>query len=253
MRNTIILFALLIFACSGDDSSDSDNNSNLNDTILVDTIEISFLSSNGCLYQSTRTFNYNGNKLISCSYSSTAANECDDAIDGVVNYQYNDENQISKIYFWEGDTAEFEYDALARLSQYTYTENNEGPFPIIGIATFNYSQDSIVTMNWDNGTSFNFSFDLNGNLTTSTSNNITAAYTYDNAKHPFSNLEGHHWLIQSFYYSPFMGQKNNMLTGQNENNVFFYTYNENNYPLTINSPNGYESWSNIQATITYTN
>ena len=46
---------------------------------------------------------------------------------------------------------------------------------------------------------------------------------------------------------------NNIITAENENNIFFYTYDDDDYPISLNSPNGFDYKSNIQATITYTN
>ena len=46
---------------------------------------------------------------------------------------------------------------------------------------------------------------------------------------------------------------NNVITAENENNIFFYTYDEDDYPISINSPNGSDYKSNIQINITYTN
>ena len=47
--------------------------------------------------------------------------------------------------------------------------------------------------------------------------------------------------------------RNNVITAENENNIFFYTYDEDDYPTNFNSPNGFDYKSNIQVNISYTN
>ena len=251
MKKILLLSVLVIFSCSGGDDSVYNNSS---DYKLVDTINISWIDNETdppTQYQDNLTYNYDGNKLLNIT-------------NGIYinNYTYNDNNQISAVYRSAGDYAEFEYDNQGRISIYTYTDVDDNPpgQPGIDVANFVYNQDGSAVQTWqgqgDNQPDFIYSFDQNGNVTTViNADNSEMYYTYDNKNNPFKNILGNGFFINQWfnalYYIPALN--NNVITAENENNIFFYSYDEDDYPISINSPNGAAERSNIQVNITYTN
>ena len=262
MKNILYLFlAVTIFACSSDDDNSDTNDNNDNSStngLLVDTVQFSYLvMSNQELTQEegTYSYNYDGNKLVSIDFSINGET-------GTINFTYNDNNQFSAVYSWGGDYTEYEYDELGRLTVYTYTDVDDNPpgNPSVSVANFVYNQDGTVRTHYNNGNTEPTeisTFDQNGNLISTTfidgsNNNETRSYTYDNANSPFKNMTGHHFEGSYYYgYPALFSGGNNALTVENENNRYFYTYNDDNYPISVNSPNGIYRYSNIQATITY--
>ena len=91
MKRILILTAVLVFACSSDDSSDT--NDNPNNYKLVETYQYSYVNNDpnsdnfGNLYEMTASYSYDGNKLLNI----TISNNNDS---GIVNYTYKDNNQI---------------------------------------------------------------------------------------------------------------------------------------------------------------
>jgi len=84
--------------------------------------------------------------------------------------------------------------------------------------------------------------------------NLEKNYTYDNKNNPFKNISGNSFYINIFFKPlGLIGLRNNVITAENENNIFFYTYDEDDYPTNFNSPNGFDYKSNIQVNISYTN
>jgi hypothetical protein len=255
MKKLLLLSALLIFACSSDDTNDT--NDNTNNIKLVDTYQISYAdndSGSTNLIEQTFTYNYDGNKLLNISFQNSIVN----------NYTYNDNNQMSGVYNSGGDFGEADYDNQGRLVVWTYTDVDDNPpgNPSISVANFVYNQDGSVVQTWQgNGqTSYTFLFDQNENITTiiSTTTNGTNTekhYTYDNKNNPFKNILGNNFFLRNWFQGLRLsyGKNNNVLTAQNENNIFFYTYDDDDFPTSINSPNGYDDKSNIQVNITYTN
>ena len=69
MKRFLLLSALLIFTCSSEDSSNT-NDDNLNNYKLVETYQYSYVnnypnSNNfGNLYETTASYSYDGNKLL---------------------------------------------------------------------------------------------------------------------------------------------------------------------------------------------
>ena len=257
MKNILYLFlAVTIFACSSDESDSNDNSST--NGLLVDTVQFSYLLSAAFVVtqvEGTYSYNYDGNKLVSIDFSINGET-------GTINFTYNDNNQFSAVYSWGGDYTEYEYDELGRLTVYTYTDVDDNPpgNPSVSVANFVYNQDGTVRTHYNNGNTEPTeisTFDQNGNLISTTfidgsNNNETRSYTYDNANSPFKNMTGHHFEGSYYYgYPALFSGGNNALTVENENNRYFYTYNDDNYPISVNSPNGIYRYSNIQATITY--
>lgn len=261
MKNILCLFlAVTMFACSDDDNSDTNDNNDNSSTngLLVDTVQLSYLvMTNQELTQEegTYSYNYDGNKLVSVDFSINGETKTN-------NFTYNDNNQFSAVYNSSGDYIEYEYDELGRLTVRTYTDVDDYPTPVIRRSVYLYNQDGTVRTRYNDGNTepTNIStFDQNGNLISTTfidgSNNTeTRYYTYDNANSPFKNMTGHHFEgTYSYGYPALFSGGNNALTVVNENNRYFYTYNDDNYPISVNSTNGIYDYSNIQATITYTN
>ena len=255
MKKLLLLSALFIFACSSDESDSNDNSST--NGLLVDTVQFSYLLSAAFVVtqvEGTYSYNYDGNKLVSMDFSIINGET------GTTNYTYNDNNQFSVVYHWGGDYEEYEYDELGRLTVSTYTDVDESITPVIRRSVYLYNQDGTVRTSYYNGNTEPTeisTFDQNGNLISTTfidgsNNNETRSYTYDNANSPFKNMTGHHFEGSYYYgYPALFSGGNNALTVENENNRYFYTYNDDNYPISVNSPNGIYRYSNIQATITY--
>jgi len=259
MKKLLLLSAILVFACSDDSSDTNDNNDNSSTNgLLVDTVQLSYLvMSNQELTQEegTYSYNYDGNKLVSINFIINGETKTN-------NFTYDDNNQFSAVYYSSGDYIEYEYDELGRLTVSTYTDVDDYPTPVIRRSVYLYNQDGTVRTQYNDGNTEPHrtdTFDQNGNLISTTfidgsNNNETRSYTYDNANSPFKNMTGHHFGGSYYYGFPalFSGG-NNALTVENENNRYFYTYNDDNYPISVNSTNGIYRYSNIQATITYTN
>tara|TARA_R100000426_G_C4825542_1_gene112599 strand:- start:3462 stop:4205 length:744 start_codon:yes stop_codon:yes gene_type:complete len=247
MKKLLLISTLLFFACSSDDSDDNISNNYK----LVDTINFIWTDTDNeppNRNEINATYNYNGNKLSNITFDEV-----------IVNYLYNNNNQISGIYHSTGDSWEAEYDNQGRIKTLTYTDVNEdfpSDPPDVSVQNFNYNQNGSVTrtIQGQNGTT-TFLFDQKGNVTSIIHpSNEELYYTYDNKNNPFKNILGNTFYINfliSFYGLP--GLENNVITAENENNRIFYTYDSDDYPINFNSPNGFNSWRNIQATITYTN
>ena len=257
MKKLFLFSTFLIFACTSDDSSDT-NNDNSNNYKLVDTYQYSYVnndpdSSNfGNIYEAIISYSYEGNKLLNISNG-----------EFIVNYTYNENNKISAVNYSGGDVAEFEYDNQGRISVYIYTDIDDYPpgQPSIDIANFVYNQDGSVVQIWQEkgGSSYTYLFDQNGNITTfinpdAWDGNTEKNYTYDNKNNPFKNISGNSFFINVFFKPLGLGGlSNNVITAENENNIFFYTYEKDDYPISFNSPNGFDYKSNIQVNISYTN
>ena len=258
MKKLLLLSAFLIFACSSDESSNNDNSNNYK---LVETYQYSYVNNDpnsdnfGNLYETTASYSYDGNKLLNITISNNNGS-------GIVNYTYNDNNQISGVYHSGGDVGEAEYDNQGRLVTWTYTDVDDYPIgnPFISVANFVYNQDGSVVQTWQGGQSNTYLFDQNGNITTiinpdAWDGNTEKNYTYDNKNNPFKNILGNSFFINNWFKPSILdrGTNNNVITAENENNIFFYTYDEDDYPISFNSPNGFDYKSNIQVNITYTN
>jgi hypothetical protein len=259
MKKLFLLTAFLIFACSSDDSSNNDDNSN--NYKLVETYQYSYVNNDpnsnnfGNLYEGTISYSYDGNKLLNITISNNDGS-------GTVNYTYNENNKISGVYFAGGDVGEAEYDNQGRLVTWTYTDVDDYPIgnPFISVANFVYNQDGSVVQTWQGGQSNTYLFDQNGNITTiinpdAWDGNTEKNYTYDNKNNPFKNISGNGFFINIWFQglNLYPSINNNIVTAENENNIFFYTYDEDDYPISFNSPNGFNYKSNIQVNITYTN
>lgn len=262
MKKLILLSTLLIFACSSEDSSDTNDN-NSNNYKLVETYQYSYVNNDpnsnnfGNLYETTASYSYDGNKLLNITISNNNGS-------GTANYTYNENNKISGVYSAGGDVGEAEYDNQGRLVTWTYTDVDDNPVgnPSISVANFVYNQDGSVVQTWEGEgqSTYTYLFDQNGNMTTIINpdewdGNTEKNYTYDNKNNPFKNISGNGFFINAWFQglNLYPSINNNIITAENENNIFFYTYDEDDYPISFNSPNGFDYKSNIQVNITYTN
>ena len=128
-----------------------------------------------------------------------------------------------------------------------------------------YNQDGSVVQTWEGEgqSTYTYLFDQNGNMTTIINpdewdGNTEKNYTYDNKNNPFKNVLGHSFYI---WLNPLdIGGFNNNVISLNGVS-WSYSYDSNNYPLTIYTsgmlgsaaPNDWDYASNINATITYKN
>ena len=243
---------------TSNDGGDNSNNYKLVDTITVSYEYDDITSGNLVSFEETYTYDYAGNKLLNASSLSNPLG---------VNFTYNNNNQISAIEYANGDFGEADYDNQGRLINWTYTEFEGGETPYTSQANFVYNQDGSVIQTWQGSQEARtYLFDDNGNIITRSNsdfgNTTVKHYTFDNKNNPFKNITGNGFFF-SFYIQPIFlnkGVSNNVLTVENENSILFYTYDDDDFPTNINSPNifldgyvynGYHY--NVQINITYTN
>lgn len=270
MKKVLLFSALLILGCSEDENSNIQNITSEN--ALVDTFTYSYIDNDtnssdyGNQVEVIEHYNYIGNKLVSIDISFDGNETI-----GAYSLEYNDVNQITKYNIQGGDSAEYEYDEFGRVIIYTYTDVDDFPTPNISIGNYTYNQDGTVSFAFetDEDSSDVYYLDQNGNIIRVTnvyntwdgSTQITTYLesSYDNKNNPFKNVLGESVFVR--YGSPISyGDYNNNVISTN-GNPWFYTYNEYDFPITINSPLGLQDtsdgywnskWINIQADITYT-
>ena len=264
MKKNLLLYVLLVFACSSDDSSNDNNN--LNDTILVERFELSFTDNDpnsstfGEQQQWIYFYNYDGSKLTSMDLEIISEGTY---IQNAVQVQYNTANQITNIYLYGGDSSEYQYDEQGRMSVYTYTDVDDYPTgqPDIDIINLIYNQDGTVSTLDEYGFGKIYTFDDDGNIVSKNYNDSNEPYyvaSYDNKNNPFKNVLGNSFYI---LLNPLdIGGFNNNVSSLNGVG-FSYSYDSNNYPLTIytsgmlgSAVQGHlEYASDIQVNITYNN
>ena len=234
---------------TSNDGGDNSNNYKLVDTITVSYEYEDIISGNLVSYEDIISYSYDGNKLLNISNGEV-----------IVNFTYNEDNKISTVYNPGFYVAEYEYDNQGRVSVYIYTEFDGDETPETPQANFVYNQDGSVIQTWQGSQEvITRLFDDNGNMVTRIGG-TTIYYTYDNKNNPFKNITGNGFALGVFTQQPFLlwaGVSNNVLTYENENNILFYTYDDDDFPTNINSPyilrDGIENYYNIQINITYTN
>ena len=240
---------------TSNDGGDNSNNYKLVDTITVSYEYEDIISGNLVSYEDIISYSYDGNKLLNTSNGEV-----------IVNFTYNEDNKISTVYNPGFYVAEFEYDNQGRVSVYNYTEFDGDETPETPQANFVYNQDGSVIQTWQGSQEvITRLFDDNGNMVTRIGGTTIEQYdadyyTYDNKNNPFKNITGNGFFLGVFTQQPFLlraGVSNNVLTYENENNILFYTYDDDDFPTNINSPyilrDGVENYYNIQINITYTN
>ena len=256
MKKLLLLSAFLIFACSSDDNSI--------DAVLVEKFELSFIDNDpnsstfGEQYQSVYSYNYDGNKLTSIDLEIISEGI---EIPEAIQVQYNTANQITSLYLYGGDFTEYEYDEQGRISVYTYVENSSTGQTNSNVTNLIYNQDGTVSTLDENGFGTTSALDDDGNIVSIKNNDSNEPYyvaSYDNKNNPFKNVLGNSFYI---WLNPLdIGGFNNNVTSLNGVS-WSYSYDSNNYPLTIYTsgmlgsaaPNDWDYASDINATITYIN
>jgi len=259
MKKLFLFSALLIFACSSDDSVD-----NSIDAVLVERFEISFIENDpnsstfGEQYQSVYSYNYDGNKLTSVDLEIISEGIY---IPEAIQVQYNTANQITNLYLVGGDFTEYEYDEQGRMSVYTYVENSSTGQTNSSVINLEYNQDGTVSTFDENGFGETYILDDDGNIVSMNYNDSNEPYyvaSYDDKNNPFKNVLGHTFYI---WLNPLdIGGFNNNVISLNGVS-WSYSYDSNDYPLKIYTsgmlgsaaPNDWDYASNINATITYKN
>lgn len=235
MKNFALTFSalfMILMSCSSDSSSSSSE-------ILLKN-EIVTDPSDGSSY--TMTYTYNGTNLTKISY--------DD--DGSYDKFYYTGDLITKIEFFD-DT-----DFLEGKTTYTYNSDNK----LTSYVSLDYLSDDgereVYTYN-TNGTVSGVSYygDLVTQTTPSSTRTITLSngevisevstsgsnsftYTYDTKNHPYKNIKGFD-KIGAYSDSDNLGVNHNLLTRVQTSGTFTntqnysYTYNSDNYPLTMSS------------------
>ena len=281
MKKLILLSALLIFACSSDDSSDSDSNSNIGNGPLV--LSITTINPDNGPSVTTDTYTYDGNKLKSVTQSGNAPYPYNTIH---TNYIVYANDRVSRIDRYTSNDSEaptltseinFSYDSQGRvismintlaLETVTYTIS----YASNGSATLTLEEESEV-FNPSTST-FNIHFDNNDNIdeiigtgdyadgiADGNYDEITINYEYDNYNSPFKNVVGLNWMLLfsgklwSSEPSPYYFNNNSVSqvvsssAGVLGSVNAYYDYNQDGYPRQIVvqvSTNGYESTTEIQ-------
>ncbi len=239
----ILLFTSCItfFACSTESSTSEEEETN--DSTLLKKIVYDI----GTADEYTETLNYNGNKLTSVDYGDNSKNV----------YTYDDDNYLVKDEYFNEGTLEasvaLEYNSDDNIASYTETF-----FESSGLSDrqykkmFTYNNDGTVT----NEVYINYSnsgFELSrtetiildgGNIVEiSDGEGYSISYTYDDKNGAFKNIhaiEILNILSENEFGALLYGNTNNIASeiesdtsiSDNYNNIYEYTYNENNYPIT---------------------
>jgi hypothetical protein len=225
---------MILTSCSSDSSSSSSSEVLLKNEIVTD-------ASDGSSY--TMTYTYSGTNLTKISY--------DD--DGSYDKVYYTGDLITKIeYFDDADVLEerttYTYNSDSKLTSYVsvdyindngerevYTYNADGT-----VSGVSYNGDSVTQTTPGSTRTITFS---NGEVisevsTSGSGSNIT--YTYDTKNHPYKNIKGFD-KIGAYSDSDNIGVTHNLLTRVQTSGTFTntqnysYTYNSDNYPLTMSS------------------
>lgn len=237
MKNFALSFSalfMILTSCSSDESSSSSSELLLKKEIVTD-------SSDGSSY--TMTYNYSGTNLTKISYSD----------DGSYDKFYYEGDLIAKIEFYD-DTdfleakVTYTYTSDGKLASYVsldfvnddgdrevYTYNANGT--VSGVSYFGDSVSQNIP-----GTTRTISFS-NGEVSSEVSSSgfgsdTSYTYTYDTKNNPYKNIKGYS-NIAAYSDSDNTGVSHNLLTrvrtsGSITNtNDFTYTYNSDDYPLTV--------------------
>ena len=247
MKKLFLLYALLIFACSGgDDGSDNnDNDHNNNDLPLPSIIKESFTDSDE---NNTYRINYveNTNRLSDFK---------DDTTDEVlVFFIYNELNQINQVNLVNSDNNSiiyYSYDSMDRLTSIRQEDNQE----LEAKTTIEYNNDGTANLifNDDLSPSEIISFDSNGNIVEvySILESRSTLYTYDNKNHPFKNIQGYN--IARFGMGLPYGMMNNAVSSNDgiEETFVYNVYNDQDYPTIISQDGNWGEQFPILIEITY--
>ena len=231
MKKLLLLSAFLIFACSSDDSSDTNDNTSTNDGLIPKTIN---LYSNGEL-TSQSNYLYNENNLISITGS-------DYEFNSKINYTYNEEGMINKIEFDEYYNQElvgtFKFDYIYNSSNVlveiiSYQENYSDESSSIETFSIDYPQENEIHIFSDDENCTDILTVDNGNITSidDCSSNQTRIINYDQKNSVFRNIKGNN-IFSNYFVSPLMSTKNNNIVSV-DGWELTYIYNEQDYPINI--------------------
>lgn len=238
MKNFTLAFStlfLILTSCSSDSSSSSTSSE------LLLKKEIVTDPSDGSSY--TMTYTYNGTNLVKISYDD------DDSYDKI----YYTGDLITKIEFFDDadfleEKVTYTYNSDNKLSSYVsvdylndngerevYTYNSDGT-----VSGVSYYGDSVTQTTLGTSRTITLSNgEVISEVSTSGSGSSTT-YTYDTKNHPYKNIKGFD-KIGGFSDSDNIGVTHNLLTRVQTNGSFTntenysYTYNSDNYPLTMSS------------------
>lgn len=222
-------------------SSDSGNNVNVNNDLLVKKMVINDVLNN---FNGSRNFTYDGNKIKKILDSSNSDNRetiytyNNDLITSIVcNYYYTGQPQSTIV-------ATLEYDNSQRLIKVTELRNGSNHEKYL----YSYNNDGSVTCNVYIGNNLNELAETSNTILNSNNDIITHSYgntidnySYDTKNNPCKNILGYKKI--HLYDNFTSGVYNNVINrNTNESGNFIdiisiYTYNNLNYPLTIASNN----------------
>ena len=242
MKNLFYLLSISMLIIQGC-SSDSDNNVNVNNDLLVKKIVINDVLNN---FNGSRNFTYDGNKIKRILDSSNSDNR--ETI-----YTYNNDLITSIVcnYYFTGQppstiVATLEYDNSQRLIKVTELRNGSNHEKYL----YSYNNDGSITGNVYIGINLNQLAETSNTILNSNNDIIRQSYgntidnySYDSKNNPFKNILGYKniHLYQSFiggggvYHNVI--KRNTNESGNFIDIIFNYTYNSLNYPLTIASNN----------------
>ena len=237
MKRLILLSALLIFACSSDDSPSDDSNDG--DVILCTKRTQQYETNNGEQITKTYEYNYAGTQLLSWIYTAsgftsntnlnrttTYSNLYEDNLvtSMMVTIDTNNDGNINSSQIYE-----FEYDNLGRKTKqsvggqdkYFYNYLNDGL--TVQITNSEGLLHQIHTYNSNKNLIEIDDFDSNGLY------EGAIIYTYDDKNMPFKNVTTWYPLSSLLY----LGTNNSIFVQRYEGCVYpkDITYNDNDYPV----------------------
>ncbi|GAA3582844.1 hypothetical protein [Snuella lapsa] len=254
----LVTLFISVLACS---SESDDSKETPNDGILIEKI----IYDKGTEDEYTETFIYDGNKLMSVDYGDDYKN--------VYTYDDND-NLIKDDAYAENElmaTIAIEYNSENKVASYTETFHDGSGLEGIYKYELSYNNDATITVKVYNKTSSS-DFELyNTETITLNGKNIvkivhddgyTESYTYDNKNSAFKNIhaiEVLNLLSHHEYGAEIYSNTHNIISfvesgdsiSDNYNDIYEYTYNENNYPKTGIATYSYGNLENEVSTIEF--
>ena len=268
MKNLLLITAILLLGCSGNDSStyndnDSGGDDNSNDAPLVLSILSTDIENSNYIYSDVYT--YDGNKLESVTQSDNQSSNISTyyfvytndkvvRIDGYTSYNASEPTKTEEV--------NYSYDSQGRLVLMVHTDSYETE-----TGTFTYNANGSVTFNQSykdnnspnsNENTISLQFDNKDNLISFYDGEDTRVLEYDNYKSPFKNVVGlnfHILLSGELTTSEIFSLNNNCTSasftnsqGETFSDSFSYDYNQEGYPRQIirKDYEGYESTISIQ-------
>ncbi|MDA9335820.1 hypothetical protein N9Q89_06700 [Flavobacteriaceae bacterium] len=238
MKRLILLSALLIFACSSDDSTSDDSNDG--DVILCTKRTQQYETNNGEQITKTYEYNYAGTQLLSWIYTASGFTSNTNLNRTKTYSNLYEDNLVTSMMLTTDNSNngninssvvyEFEYDNLGRKTkqtvngsdQYFYNYLNNGL--TVQITDSDGQLNSIHTYDSNKNRVETEGFDSNG------LSNGSTIYTHDDKNMPFKNVTSFHPLSSYLYIST-----NNTISSQSNDCISTddITYNDNDYPINI--------------------